>query len=457
MRMAYNACMGRARCMALSCVFTGLAVGLLLAAAGCRKQAHLPDTGGVSGQPARDEILTGLEGKLPDEQQFALLFITRFKLPGYEQPLRKLARDNPIAGVALACVYRNPQPLLDWRKRQPDQAAARNAVLGAVYGLGCAADVPAGLWDAVIEQTAPAARSELLWGLAQLSLEQAATLALSPGIQRELEAEQASVGPTLSLEQRAAYDALLGGAPEHAIAWQDYIAQAGSLQLTGTQWAALLRWAEPQQVRQVLDAAKADGQTCAALATALALHARNDVTLPWTREQCRLAGVEVEYIACRLDTPQQQTAAIQLFDALAPPGAKEPEQQSANAPAQVEADAEQQSRALQLLSYAAMRHDAEAVAYVLSLAPQMEPQLLGAVLATVERYDRSLVTEAQLKALGELASPDAAYWMLLGWPESQAVRNSRMAALVRVTPGQENAMLVYAYRLYQARQAADAG
>ncbi len=213
--MAYNAFMDRARHFGFICIAAGIMLGVMLLAPGCHKQQRLPTTGGVSGQPARDEILTGLQGQLPDECQFALLFITRFKLPGYEQPVRQLARDNPIAGVALACVYRNPQPLLDWRARQPDQAAALNGVLGAVYGLGCAADVPEALWDGVLEHTPPAQRVDLLWGLAQLVRGTGG----GAGAERQARARWrrscAALAATLGLEQRGAYDAVLGGVAGH--------------------------------------------------------------------------------------------------------------------------------------------------------------------------------------------------------------------------------------------------
>jgi hypothetical protein len=458
MPMTYNAPMDRARIIAQVCAAACLLLALAWLAPGCHKQARLPASGGVSGQPARDEIRAGLTGKLDDERQFAMLFITSFKLPGYEQPLRELARDNPIAGVALASVYRNAQPLLDWRAGLTDQAAALNGVLGAVYGLGCAADIPEAMWDGVIEHTPPAQRVDLLWGMAQVSVEQSAQLALSAKSCAALEAEEHSLTDGISLEQRAAYDALLGGAPGHSSAWQDYAAQASGLQLTGTQWAALLRWAKPAQFRQVLHGAQGSPGAILALATATALINPDGVQLPWTQAQCRQAGAEVEYIACEMSAKREQTEAIQIFDALAQPEATGKAGTGAGSAAQpAPADAAQQGQALKLLSYAAARHDAEAVAYVLSLSKRMDPKTLGAVLATLQRYDRTLVTDAQLTQLAGLAVPEAAYWMVLGWPERQVVADSRMAMLVRVTPGQENAMLVYAFRLFQARKKATAG
>ncbi len=206
----------------------------------------------------------------------------------------------------------------------------------------------------------------------------------------------------------------------------------------------------------MLHGAQEQPQAIAGLSAALAQLSPPSVRLPWTQAQCRQAGAEVEYIACRLSAKQEQTAAIELFDALAPLAAAADKAQPGAQPSEPQppADSARQAQALKLLSYAALRHDAEAVAYVLTQAKRMTPAVLGAVLATLERHDPALVTDAQLTQLAALANPDAAYWMVLGWPERQAVVDSRMAALVRVTPGQENAMLVYAYRLFQARKQA---
>lgn len=416
----------------------------------CHKQAKLADTGGLSGQPARDELLFGLTGTNPDTRQFALLFITRFKLAGYEPPLRKLAADDPIAGVALATVYGDAQPVLDWFKLQRNQAKALNGVLGALLGLRCAkAAVPA-LWEGLIESTPPAQRVELLWGIAQLDVEPGGPVKLSAKSLTQLQAELAALKPKLGLEQRAAYDALLGGTAGYAISWDEYTAHAGAMPLTGAQWAALLRWAKPKQWAQVLRGVEVASSAGGALAAAAARVAPPGVTLPWTQAQCRQAGTEAEHIACKLSELKEQTEAIKVFASLAAPVAAKTNSGAAAAQPAPGLSREQ-SAGLKLLSYAAARHDAEAVGYVLGLAGRMPPQVRGAVLATLDSRGAELVTDTQLQNLIDLKQTEIAYWLVLGWPDRAPVTASRMPALVRVTPGQENAMLVYAYRLHQAQ------
>jgi hypothetical protein len=444
--VAYNATVRRLiHYMLLACL---AGVALLPA---CHKRAHLPDTGGLSGQPARDELLYGLEGSNADQRQFAMLFITRFKLAGYEQPLAKLAQDDPIAGVALAAVYSDAKPVLGWYGRQRDQSRALNAVLGALLGLRCAQAAPPALWDGLIAGAPPAQRVDLLWGVAQLDVEPGGPVKLSDQSRAQLQAEAAALSPTLGLEQRAAYDAALGGTAGHTINWDEYAAQAGRLPLTGTQWAALLRWGQPEQWTRMLRGAGAAGSASQPLAAAAAQAAPKGVKLPWTPEQCRQAGMETECIACKLSELQEQAVAIKVFDNLAAPPATKASSDKAAAEQAPELTREQ-AAGLRLLSYAAARRDADAVSYVLGLAPRMAPNVRSAVLATLDSRGADLVTDAQLQSLIDLAHADIAYWLVIGWPDRAPVAASRMPALVRVTPGQENAMLVYAYRLHQAQQ-----
>jgi hypothetical protein len=431
---------------------TGLLALLVLCPCACRKQHKLATTGGVTGQPAVDELLAGLQSEKAEERQFALLYVTHFQLDGYQKELRKLAQKDPVAGVTLAAVYKEPGPALAWYAKQ-DAAPGLDGLLGGVLGLGCARDLPPAFWQGLLDETAAGQRASLVWDMAQLDVEPGGPLGLSD----EVIATAAKLAETAStVPERAAYDALLGGRGGHRIDWQanlDYLSRSS---LTPTQWVALLRWTTRETWQRLLTSTKDEQVLCNLLTAAAMRYGGGQLRLPWTREQCQQRGLGPEYTACMFAAGKLGSMSAPLEELLRTqrmPDAGGKQEEPAEKAAQRK---ERLGETLRLLQYAVQRGDHAAVSKALELGPQLTPDAFGGVLSTIERYTpeeqrRTQPDDEQLQALVDLADPIAAYWLIFGWPDRAPVLESRMAALVRVTPDPENAKLVYAYRLRQAQ------
>lgn len=425
---------------------------LVLCPCACRKQHELPTTGGVSGQPAVDELLAGLKSENAEERQFTLLYITHFRLDGYQKELRKLAQQDPLAGVTLAAVYKEPGPALAWYAKQ-DAAPGLDGLLGGALGLGCTRDLPPAFWQGLLDETAAGQRASLVWGMAQLDVEPGGPLSLGGGVIATAAklAEAANTVP-----DRAAYDALLGTQGGHDVDWQVILGGLPQQSLTPTQWAALLRWAAPETWQQLLTNVKDEQALCSLLTAAAMRYGGGRLRLPWTREQCQRRGLGPEYTACMFAAGKLGSMSAPLEELLRAqrmPDASGKQQEPAEKAAQRK---ERLGETLRLLQYAVQRGDGAAVSEALELGPQLTADAFGGVLSTIERYTpeeqrRTQPDDEQLQALVDLADPVAAYWLIFGWPDRAPVLESRMAALVRVTPDPENAKLVYAYRLRQAQ------
>jgi len=74
------------------------------------------------------------------------------------------------------------------------------------------------------------------------------------------------------------------------------------------------------------------------------------------------------------------------------------------------------------------------------------------VLATIMRRRPAALSDEQLEALIALEDRGVGYFLLLGWHDREVVLDSRVYALVRSSPGHENALIAAGFDVWREQQ-----
>ena len=396
-------------------------------------------------------IAEALTCELPDERRFAMLAISGYELHGFEEQLHALAADDAVAAAVLGAVYQETHPLPDfYAGRPPGQRIG--PVLGAAYGLGCAARIPSASWAYILDDAAETEMGELLWGLAQLDVEPGGPLARSAGLAEALATEYAHAVELNDVDRLAALDSLLGGEDGHGIDWERYVAHLPESHWNAVQWAALLRWADRELWIRVLGLEGVHEAIQLELAKALVLVGPADVALPGGEARLTTIGMGREWRAVEFMNGRTDTMPLpELEDLTAEPDTGAPNVDD-------EAAYRQQAYnlalgdALLLLDYALIRGDERFVDRLVGAIPELPDSARNGVLATIMRRRPAALSDEQLEALIALEDRGVGYFLLLGWHDREVVLDSRVYALVRSSPGHENALIAAGFDVWREQQ-----
>lgn len=398
------------------------------------------------------ELLSAaLSSELMDERHFAMLAVNSYGLTGFEDRLRALAGDDPVAASVVAAVYQDARALPDFYLSCPPGQRI-GPVLGAVYGLGCASRVPAASWASIIEDAAEIEMDELLWGLAQLDVEPGGPLQRADRLAAVLATEYSYATQSGNLYRQGALDALLGGGDGHRIDWEPYVGHVPQSHWNGVQWAALLRWADREVWVRILGLPDVHEAILLELAKALVLVGPADLSLPGGAGRLTTMGLGRESRAVGFMNGHADTMALEELETLTgatdevAPGVEDEAEYKRQAYNLALADT------LALLDYALIRGDSQFVGKLLAALPQLPDNARNGVLATIMRRRPAALSDEQLEALIAIEDRGVGYFLLLGWYDRPAVQQSRTYSLVRSSPGHDNTLIAAGYQCWLEQQ-----
>lgn len=415
---------------------------------GAERAGSPEDPDGHALTQSDEELLrSALGSELPDERHFAMLAISTYKLHAFEDDLRALTGDDPVAACVLAAVHGDPDILREFFISQPPGQRV-GQLLGAVYGLGSAADVPAATWVGSLTSAAEEELDALLWGLAQLDVEPGGPLQLSDDLVQLLEDEQARAVESGSLYRRGALDALLGGQEGYRVDWEAYLPYVSQSHWNGVQWAALLRWADADVWQRILGLSGVHEAIQLELARAVVLVGPAETVLPGSEGRLKTMGMGREYQAVKFMNGRLDTMPLDELETLAG---------EADDPATgTEDEAEYRRQAydlalsdtLVMLDYALIRGDQLLVDRVMDAFPELLELARSGMLATIMRRRPAALSDERLSELIALDDRTVGYFLLLGWYEREVVQRSSVYTLVRNSPGHENALIAAGYHCW---------
>jgi len=430
----------------------------MVMAAGCNQHASDSDSEAQAARPKNtgapsgegDQIIWALNHELPDVSQFALLAITNFKLDGYQRQLREMSSDNAVAALALAAVYQEADaPYEYFIERDPGPRVGD--VLGAAYGLGCAAEVPAAAWLRLIEAADEMELNELLWGLAQLDVEPGGPLQRSAEFTNRLLELERQASAEQFIDRSGALNALLGEA-ERTIDWPVYVEYVPQSHWNSVQWAALLRWAPEDVWRQIIGDNQAHEAIQLELGKALALAGPAGIGLPGSGPRLITMGLGKEYrvvqfVQGKVDTMELPELDVLVGESDLMQGEEAEDQRFRQQAYQLALD-----DVLQMLDYALIHSDAQLVQRVIDAMPELPELARSGILAAIIRRKPSALSDSQLSQLLELHDRAVAYFLLQGWHDRLIVQQSDAVELVAKSAGHENLIMASAYGKWLAQQ-----
>lgn len=435
-----------------------LICAVMVMAAGCNQHASDSDSEAQAARPKNtgapsgegDQIIWALNHELPDVSQFALLAITNFKLDGYQRQLREMSSDNAVAALALAAVYQEADaPYEYFIERDPGPRVGD--VLGAAYGLGCAAEVPAAAWLRLIEAADEMELNELLWGLAQLDVEPGGPLQRSAEFTNRLLELERQASAEQFIDRSGALNALLGEA-ERTIDWPVYVEYVPQSHWNSVQWAALLRWAPEDVWRQIIGDNQAHEAIQLELGKALALAGPAGIGLPGSGPRLITMGLGKEYrvvqfVQRKVDTMELPELDVLVGESDLMQGEEAEDQRFRQQAYQLALD-----DVLQMLDYALIHSDAQLVQRVIDAMPELPELARSGILAAIIRRKPSALSDSQLSQLLELHDRAVAYFLLQGWHDRLIVQQSDAVELVAKSAGHENLIMASAYGKWLAQQ-----
>ena len=419
-----------------------------------------PATGDTSGKPAAaqekpaadvphgfefddDHLLTSLADDRADIRNFALLSIVNFDLKGYREPVLELAAEDPVAAVTAAAVYGETGPTVAYFQGGPE-ADRLDAVLGTVFGLECARQLPPELWTGLLDNCTDTNLDKLLWGMAQLDVEPGGPLQRSNDLTAALAALPEHPDEPVATYRRGAVDALLGTGDDRTIDWQRYVDYLKESPWNGTQWQALLRWAGTETWNDIVLTKDVDDRIRYQLARAIALVGPADVELPGGIGPWAGIDANIEYRLNQYFAGRTQSVEMPELDVLADQAGKLVEA------GQTVTESDLTPRVLAdvmaLLDYAVVHHLQENVDRIVGTMEVLPSRTRAGILATIMRRDPKVLTDDLIEPLIELQDHEVAYFLLTGWFDREPVRAGNVARMVRNHPGSGNLVAVYAYQ-----------
>ena len=424
----------------LRCLLFGtfLLSSITLCAASCKKEPR-GSTTPTSSAPATDVdlLLQGLTAPgTPDEQHFALYFISHFGLQGYRDEVAALAATNvPLAAAVLSGTYAD-NSAADRLLEENTEGAAFDSLTGAVYGLRNAAEMPPAFWLDCLEEAATL-DADRLWSLAVLDTEPGGPLQRSEALIERFEElhkrglEENMPGAVTAL------DALLGSDGAHQIDWAYQSTHAPQLKLQSSQWQALMRHGSTDRWKNMHSLLGKGSAEHIAFLQAAAAAAPGGYLPDAERADLQLNDSWLEYDVLMFAAGKTETINAEELQRLLT---------SFHADAQDKDDeAVNMELLLRICKYAALRRDLRAINALVDSVPIVQEDCASGILATLERYGRDQITDAHLASLAESRDRTVGYWLLFGWSDRAAVRENSIVRLVLMSPNQENKMLFQAY------------